>query len=70
MAFEQVGGVGYLTRLAQEDPNTFVPLQIRTMPPEPRGPRENGLNNVFDLMQLEDQMAPSMAFVVRPTMRA
>ena len=35
MAFEQVGGVEYLLRLAQEDPKTFVPLLIKTMHPEP-----------------------------------
>ena len=33
MAFEQVGGVDYLVRLAQEDPKTFVPLLIKTLPP-------------------------------------
>ncbi len=32
MAFEQVGGVEYLVRFAQEDPKTFVPLLIKTMP--------------------------------------
>ena len=49
MAFEQVGGVEYLVRLAQEDPKTFVPLLIRTMPPEPKVPQEGGLNIVIDL---------------------
>ena len=49
MAFEQVGGVEYLVRLAQEDPKTFVPLLIKTMPPEPRVPQEGGLNIVTDL---------------------
>jgi hypothetical protein len=33
MAFEQVGGVDYLVRLAQEAPRTFVPLLMKTMPP-------------------------------------
>jgi len=46
MAFEQVGGVEYLVRLAQEDPKTFVPLLIKKMPLEPRVPRQNGLNIV------------------------
>jgi hypothetical protein len=49
MAFEQAGGVEYLVRLAQEDPKTFVPLLIKTMPPEPRVPQENGLNIHIDL---------------------
>jgi len=49
MAFEQVGGVEYLVRLAQEDPKTFVPLLIRTLPPEPKVPQQNGLNIVTDL---------------------
>ena len=49
MAFEQVGGVEYLVRLAQEDPKTFVPLLIKTMPPEPKAPQEGGLNIVIDL---------------------
>jgi hypothetical protein len=49
MAFEQVGGVDYLVRLAQEDPKTFVPLLIKTMPPEPRVPQEGGLNIHIDL---------------------
>ena len=49
MAFEQVGGVEYLVRLAQEDPKTFVPLLIKTMPPEPRVPQESGLNIHIDL---------------------
>ena len=48
-AFEQAGGVDYLVRLAQEDPKTFVPLLIKTMPPEPRVPQENGLNIHIDL---------------------
>ncbi len=49
MAFEQAGGVDYLVRLAQEDPNTFVPLLIKTLPPEPRVPQENGPNIRIDL---------------------
>jgi hypothetical protein len=49
MAFEQAGGVEYLVRLAQEDPKTFVPLLIKTLPPEPRVPQENGLNIRIDL---------------------
>ena len=49
MAFEQAGGVDYLVRLAQEDPKTFVPLLIKTLPPEPRVPQENGLNIRIDL---------------------
>ena len=49
MAFEQAGGVEYLVRLAQEDPKTFVPLLIRTLPPEPKVPQQNGLNIVIDL---------------------
>jgi hypothetical protein len=49
MAFEQVGGVDYLVRLAQEDPKTFVPLLIKTLPPEPKVPHENGLNIRIDL---------------------
>jgi hypothetical protein len=49
MAFERVGGVDYLVRLAQEDPKTFVPLLIKTMPPEPKVPQEGGLNIVIDL---------------------
>ena len=49
MAFEQVGGVECLVRLVQEDPNTFVPLLIKTMPPQPRVPQENGLNIRIDL---------------------
>ena len=49
MAFEQAGGVEYLVRLAQEDPKTFVPILIKTMPPEPRVPQENGLNIHIDL---------------------
>lgn len=49
MAFVQAGGVDYLVRLAQEDPKTFVPLLIKTMPPEPRVPQENGLNIHIDL---------------------
>ena len=49
MAFEQAGGVEYLVRLAQEDPKTFVPLLVKTMPPEPRVPQENGLNIRIDL---------------------
>ena len=49
MAFEQVGGVEYLVRLAQEDPKTFVPLLIKTMPPEPKEPQEGGLNIRIDL---------------------
>ena len=38
-----------LVRLAQEDPKTFVPLLIKTMPPEPRIPQEGGLNIHIDL---------------------
>jgi hypothetical protein len=49
MAFEQAGGVEYLVRLAQEDPKTFVPLLIKTIPPEPRVPHEGGLNIHIDL---------------------
>ena len=49
MAFEQVGGVEYLVRLAQEDPKTFVPLLIKTMPPESKVPQEGGLNIHIDL---------------------
>jgi len=49
MAFEQAGGVEYLVRLAQEDPKTFVPLLIKTMPPEPKVQEENGLNIRIDL---------------------
>ena len=49
MAFEQAGGVEYLVRLAQEDPKTFVPLLIKTMPPEPTVPQEGGLNIHIDL---------------------
>jgi hypothetical protein len=49
MAFEQVGGVEYLVRLAQEDPKTFVPLLIKTMPPEPKVEQQAGLNIVIDL---------------------
>lgn len=49
MAFEPVGGVEYPVRLAQEDPKTFVPLLIRTMPPEPRVPQEGGLNIRIEL---------------------
>ena len=49
IAFEQAGGVEYLVRLAQEDPKTFVPLLIKTMPPEPRVPQEGGLNIHIDL---------------------
>jgi len=49
MAFEQAGGVDYLVRLAQEDPKTFVPLLIKTLPPVPRVPQENGLNIRIDL---------------------
>ena len=39
----------YLVRLAQEDPKTFVPLLIKTLPPEPRVPLENGVNFLIDL---------------------
>ncbi len=49
MAFEQVGGVEYLVRLAQEDPKMFVPLLVKTMPPEPKVQQEGGLNIVIDL---------------------
>ncbi len=49
MAFEQVGGVEYLVRLAQEDPKTFVPLLIKTMPPAAKVRQEGGLNIVIDL---------------------
>ncbi len=48
-AFEQVGGADYLVRLAQEDPKTFVPLLIKTMPPEPKVSQEGGLNIRIDL---------------------
>ena len=46
---EQVGGVEYMVRLEQEDPKTFLPLLIKTLPPEPRVPQENGLNIRIDL---------------------
>ena len=49
IAFERAGGVEYLLGLAQEDPKTFVPLLIKTMPPEPKVPQENGLNIHLDL---------------------
>ncbi len=49
MAFEQVGGVEYLVRLAQEDPKTFVPLLIKILPPESKTPQEGGLNIHIDL---------------------
>jgi hypothetical protein len=49
VAFEQVGGVEYLVRLAQEDPKTFAPLLIKTMLQESRVPQEGGLNIVIDL---------------------
>ena len=49
MALEQVGGVEYLVRLAQEDPKTFVPLLIKILPPEPKTPQEGGLNIHIDL---------------------
>jgi len=41
--------VEYLVRLAQEDPKTFVPLLIKTMPPESKVPQEGGLNIHIDL---------------------
>jgi len=41
--------IDYLVRLAQEDPKTFVPLLIRTMPPEPKVPQQAGLNIHIDL---------------------
>jgi hypothetical protein len=44
IAVQQVGGVEFLVRLAQEDPKTFVPLLIKAMPPEPKVPQEGGLN--------------------------
>jgi hypothetical protein len=46
---EQAGGVEYLVLLAQEAPKTFVPLLIKTMPPEPKVPQEGGLNIHIDL---------------------
>lgn len=46
---EPAGGVEYLVRLAQQDPKTFVPLLIKTMPPEPKVPQEGGLNIHIDL---------------------
>ncbi len=49
MAFEQAGGLEYLVRLAQKDPKTFVPLLIKTLPPELRVSQENGLNIRIDL---------------------
>ena len=55
MAFEQVGGVEYLVRLAQEDPKTFVPLLIRTMPPEPNVPQEGGLPKLSKLPPQSDR---------------
>ena len=36
-------------RLAQADLKTFVPLLIRTMPPEPKVPQQAGLNIHIDL---------------------
>jgi hypothetical protein len=36
-------------RLAQEDPKTFVPLLIKTMPLEPKLPQEGGLSIHIDL---------------------
>ena len=44
IAVQQVGGVEFLVRLAQEDPKTFVPLLIKAMPLEPKVPQEGGLN--------------------------
>ena len=44
MAFEQVGGMEFLVRLAQEDPKMFVPLPIKAMPPEPKVPQEGGID--------------------------
>jgi hypothetical protein len=41
--------VEYLVRLAQADLKTFVPLLIRTMPPEPKVPQQAGLNIHIDL---------------------
>ena len=51
MAFEQARGVEYLVWLAQEDPKTFVPLRIMTMRPEPKMPKQDGLNIHIDLTQ-------------------
>ena len=39
----------YVVQLAREDPKTFVPLLIKTMPQEPKVPQENGLNIHIDL---------------------
>ena len=39
----------YLVRLAQEDPRTFVPLIIKTMPPELKVAQQADLNIVIDL---------------------
>lgn len=49
IAFEQAVGLENLLRLAKEDPRTFVPLLMKTMPPEPKAPQENGLNIRIDL---------------------
>jgi hypothetical protein len=35
--------------LAKEDPKTFVPLLINTMPPEPKVRQGGGLNMHIDL---------------------
>lgn len=40
IAFDRVGGVEYLIRLAQDDPKTFVPLLAKTMPSEPKAQSE------------------------------
>jgi hypothetical protein len=47
IAYQQVGGVEFLVRLAQENSKTFVPLLIKAMPPEPKVPQEGGIDMVL-----------------------
>jgi hypothetical protein len=54
MSFEQVGGVEYLVRLAQEDPKTFVPLLIKTVPPQIRKSEP-----VVEMVHFEDRLPKS-----------
>ena len=47
IAFDRVGGVDYLVRLAEEDPKIFVPLLAKTMPSEPKAQSE-GLTVIIE----------------------
>lgn len=47
-AFNQAGGVEYLTKLALEDPKVFIPLLAKIIPSEVNATHSGGLTLIVD----------------------